>query len=462
MTNIADRRKLNRDDGRGHGGGRTEVRNQVRQRVAEPARCRHQPADDAANPRMAAPGQRPVVGERLGKPHRDAGADRRGESYDECIVAVVRGKGGGEQGRQCRHGPVHQARESGLHDLKHEQPSFRRSFRFARCWGQILLLQRLGPRVMLPLGRGKVAEQRADGGVADTFDRAFVETARLELHDLRLLAHSIEPERTVEPHRLARDEAFHVLATNQRDVLAETLAKDLNQPRAMRRLFLLHLVEHCRRRGERLAQSIGEVAVDAAVLFLERDREREDFRFGQIAEVSGHDHAIMVSVLLRFSRRKSQPKDGLLSATTRCCPSCKLKAPPIQELWVSYLNELGDRFPDVPPAVMLKADILRNGVRPISDITIGNRYYHQHDQKSQATAAPHRQGSVQLPDGSHVFVTANAKSPFALRVDQDGRVWLTLDRELSGNEEFVCEVTPSRQYEWTTKRTSRGTPLATV
>ncbi len=129
---------------------------------------------------------------------------------------------------------------------------------------------------------------------------------------------------------------------------------------------------------------------------------------------------------------------------------------------MSYLNELGDRFPDLPPTVLLKADILRNGVRPVTDITIGNRYYHQHDQKSQAAAAPHRQGSVQLPDGSHVFVTANAKSPFALRVDQDGKLWLTVDRELSGHEEFVCTVTPGPQYGWTTKRTSRGTPLATV
>ena len=101
---------------------------------------------------------------------------------------------------------------------------------------------------------------------------------------------------------------------------------------------------------------------------------------------------------------------------------------------MSYLNELNDRFPDLPPTVMLKADLLRSGVRPVPEITIGNRYYHQHDQKSQAAATPHRQGSVQLPDGSHVFVTQNPNSPFALRVDAEHRAWLTRDPELSGKE----------------------------
>jgi hypothetical protein len=129
---------------------------------------------------------------------------------------------------------------------------------------------------------------------------------------------------------------------------------------------------------------------------------------------------------------------------------------------VSYLTELGDRFPDLPPGVLLKADLLRSGVRPVTEIAIGNRYYHQHDQKSQTGAKPHRQGSVQLPDGSHVFVTQNANSPFALRVDAEGRAWLTRDADLSGAETVVCQVTPGPQFQWTSKHTSRGTPLATV
>jgi hypothetical protein len=129
---------------------------------------------------------------------------------------------------------------------------------------------------------------------------------------------------------------------------------------------------------------------------------------------------------------------------------------------MSYLMELGDRFPGLPPGVMLKVDLLRSGVRPVTEIAIGNRYYHQHDQKSQAAAAPHRQGSVQLPDGSHVFVTQNPHSPFALRVDAENRVWLTRDGERSGNEAVVCQVTPGPQFQWTSKRSSRGTPLGTV
>ena len=54
------------------------------------------------------------------------------------------------------------------------------------------------------------------------------------------------------------------------------------------RLLLLHLVEHGRRLRVALAQSVGELAVDAAVFFLERDGEREDLALREIPEVLGH------------------------------------------------------------------------------------------------------------------------------------------------------------------------------
>ena len=38
---------------------------------------------------------------------------------------------------------------------------------------------------------------------------------------------------------------------------------------------------------------------------------------------------------------------------------------------MSYLMQLADRFPDLPPTVLLKADALRHGVRPVAEIEIG-------------------------------------------------------------------------------------------
>ena len=129
---------------------------------------------------------------------------------------------------------------------------------------------------------------------------------------------------------------------------------------------------------------------------------------------------------------------------------------------MSYLDQLASRFPHVPPSVMLKADILRQGVRP-AELQIGNRYYHQHDEKGQKAvpaAKPHRQGSIELPDGLHVFVTQNQNSRFAIHRGEAGAV-LTY-RDDNGQEEVVTPVTPGPEFQWTSKRTPRGTPMATV
>ncbi len=130
---------------------------------------------------------------------------------------------------------------------------------------------------------------------------------------------------------------------------------------------------------------------------------------------------------------------------------------------MSYLEWLAERYPDVPPSVLLKAELLGHGVRP-AELQIGNRYYHQHDEKSQQTAAarPHRQGSIRLPDGPHVFVTQNDRSPFAVRPTESSDRALLTRTNGDATEEIVCEVRPTPQVAWTGKRTSRGTPLATV
>ena len=74
-------------------------------------------------------------------------------------------------------------------------------------------------------------------------------------------------------------------------MLTELRAVHVEQPRAVPILLLLHLVEQRRRRRIGLAQAVGEVGVDAPVGLLERDREGEDFCFGEVAEVPGQGSA---------------------------------------------------------------------------------------------------------------------------------------------------------------------------
>ncbi len=101
------------------------------------------------------------------------------------------------------------------------------------------------------------------------------------------LCSGFEAERTVEPDWLPRDEAVDVFATNQRDVFAESLTKDLDQSRTMRRFLLLHLVEDRSGRGIRLAKAVGEIAINPAVLPFEGNCERE-ISGSDIVEVSSH------------------------------------------------------------------------------------------------------------------------------------------------------------------------------
>ena len=61
-------------------------------------------------------------------------------------------------------------------------------------------------------------------------------------------------------------------------------AVEVEQHGAVAHLLVGHLVEHLGRGGELLAQALGEAAIDAAVLFLVGDGERQDFLFGSSAK----------------------------------------------------------------------------------------------------------------------------------------------------------------------------------
>ena len=75
-----------------------------------------------------------------------------------------------------------------------------------------------------------------------------------------------------------------MLAADQRDALAEARAVPLDQPRAMAVFLFGHLVEHFGRLRKLLAQPVGIGAVDAAVVLLRRNRQRQHLLFRQRIE----------------------------------------------------------------------------------------------------------------------------------------------------------------------------------
>ena len=77
------------DNRRGHARGDPEMRNQIRQRVADAAEHRHQAADHAAQIGMSAAGQAAVVGEGFGEAHAD-GRAHRGRQPDQERRPVFR------------------------------------------------------------------------------------------------------------------------------------------------------------------------------------------------------------------------------------------------------------------------------------------------------------------------------------------------------------------------------------
>jgi hypothetical protein len=203
----------------------------------------HEPGDAAAQPRMPAPGERAVVGQRFRKPHRDAGADG-GREADEKRLQSVRGRErGGKQRRQRRHRAVHQPGEARLHDLQHEHAPLHLGFGSARVPGQVLLAELVRQALVSRFGCREIAQELAHARVGRALLCALVELPRLIFALLGLVAHLVEAERPYHPDRLVLHEAAHVLAADERDVLAEALPIELDQPAAMLVLLLRQLGE---------------------------------------------------------------------------------------------------------------------------------------------------------------------------------------------------------------------------
>ena len=137
---------------------------------------------------------------------------------------------------------------------------------------------------MLFLGGGEAREHLAHGVVVRGLGGAPVKPRRFVFHLCGELAHRVEPERPVEPDRVTCDEALYVLPAYQRQEFTELLAVEIEQHVVVLDLLPGHRVIH--RGGVRVggAQPIGERAVDAAVLVLVGNREREHFLLFQVGK----------------------------------------------------------------------------------------------------------------------------------------------------------------------------------
>src|SRR6266540_4032900 len=75
-----------------------------------------------------------------------------------------------------------------------------------------------------------VANAAANTGVGGLLKRFLVEALGLQLHLFDVLADRVQAQRPHQPHRPALHEALDVLAADERDVLAELLAVQHQQP----------------------------------------------------------------------------------------------------------------------------------------------------------------------------------------------------------------------------------------
>ncbi len=85
--------------------GERESAGEKWQRVSDAAERRHAAADEAAQQRMPAPGERAVVGKRLRETHADSGSERGRQSDEKSRVRGVRGKSGGNTGASVETEP---------------------------------------------------------------------------------------------------------------------------------------------------------------------------------------------------------------------------------------------------------------------------------------------------------------------------------------------------------------------
>jgi hypothetical protein len=86
------------------------------------------------------------------------------------------------------------------------------------------------------------------------------------------------------------DETAHILAADQRNVLAEFRAVEFEQALAMSAFLLGHLGKDMCAGGVFGSQAFGNVGIDAVVLFLVGDRQCEDLPLRQVGKIAHGRH----------------------------------------------------------------------------------------------------------------------------------------------------------------------------
>src|SRR5262249_53351331 len=129
------------DDNGGDSRRRPEMRNEIRQSMAETADSGHDAGSETTDKGPAAAGELAVIRQGFGETHRNAGAERGGEADEESRPGLMGGEGRGEQRRQCRDRSVHQSNEARLDHLQEEQLVFRFGFFELGIGGEMLEAQ---------------------------------------------------------------------------------------------------------------------------------------------------------------------------------------------------------------------------------------------------------------------------------------------------------------------------------
>ena len=157
--------------------------------------------------------------------------------------------------------------------MQGEHALLSRSFVF----GGLRCLHLLGGLKVAALFLRQIAQQLADGDIGGPPHGCLVKTLRLDLHHRRLLARGFQFERAHSPYGLALHEPTHVLAANERHVLAKPRFVKLQQPMPVAIFLAPELAEFLGLLGKTIAQALGKLVKNAGVLLLQRHRQGENF-----------------------------------------------------------------------------------------------------------------------------------------------------------------------------------------
>src|SRR5260370_20050453 len=198
----------------------------------------------------------------------------------------MRGESGGKNRSERGDRSIHQPRQPRLHNLEKEKLFLGLFFVPGGVLGTFALVQVFGLVLVRALFLREIVEQAADAGVSGPCRRAFVKQPCLLLDRTRFVARGFQAQRTCQPDRTALDEAPHVLAPYQRNMVAKFLLIQILQTAAMAGLLLAHLFKRLGGIRKILAEFLGEIRIDALVFFFQRYGQSQQFPFRQLIEVS--------------------------------------------------------------------------------------------------------------------------------------------------------------------------------